>query len=107
MVLGRRRVTLFVMSLDEETFDFEYIGLKHFEPEKGFAIFGRLHSGSIRVGVPIAVPSADGNPVIGTVGHFQETFYDWVGLPFYHTVTPDPTPFAIFIGSRTQASQSN
>lgn len=69
-------------------FEFEYVGARYDREWDAHFLFGRLLHGTVCLEDPIFVVTNSG-PQEGSVSHFWDTLYDWVGMPFYHTVTPE------------------
>ena len=85
------------------SFTFEFVGARHDGgspqcPTPTLRLIGRLLEGCIHMDDPIVVPTCEGDQM-AVVLQFWETFYDWLALPFYHTLTPEtmPEPFCLLI----------
>lgn len=77
-------------------FVFEYVGVRYDAEWKDHCLFGRIESGSIRLGESISVTTQSGDQV-GVVNSFWDGFYDWLGMPFYHTVSEETIGFPFCI----------
>lgn len=86
------------------SFAFEFVGARHDKggtslcPDPILLLFGRLLEGSIHLNERIVIMTASGE-VTGQVGHFWDSFYDWLALPFYHEIAAEtmPEPFCVTI----------
>ena len=87
-------------------FEFDYVGLKHYKPSpdgrRVFAIFGRLVTGRLRLCQPIAVPTANGELILGEVGNFAGSFWfshdlDKFVMGFVNAVEAGPEAYCVVI----------
>jgi hypothetical protein len=79
-------------------FQFDYVGIRFDNENKRFLFWGTIKSGSIHVGEAVIVPTK-GDDTVGLVNTFWDSLYDWLGMPFYHTVTKDTasSPFCVCV----------
>jgi hypothetical protein len=83
------------------SFTFEYVGTRYDREWESHFVFGRLVEGSIHLNDSISVATTAGDQN-GTVVRFLDSLYDWLGMPFYHTVSDEfASPFCIVIGGLT------
>ena len=87
------------------SFTFEFVGARYdlgapnsLQPTANLRLFGRLLDGCIHMGDPILIPTSTGEH-LAVVSQFWDSLYDWLGMPFYETVTlaTMPEPFCIVI----------
>ena len=51
---------------------------------------GNVVSGALSLSDTVLVPIIGGDAIPSTIGRFTEDFtHEWLGMPFYDTVTPD------------------
>lgn len=70
------------------SFTFEYVGARYDPEWDDHCLFGCVRSGSIHVDEPISVTTSSGDR-LGVVATFWDTLYDWLAMPFYHTVNSE------------------
>jgi hypothetical protein len=91
-------------------FTFEYWGLSSRPMPCGtyvnsrdqqWTLFGRITEGCIELGDSVVLPTAYGPEFRGYVARFAESFTEWLGLPFYDSLTAEgwPEPFCLCVGN--------
>jgi hypothetical protein len=88
------------------TFEFQYYGMTDRDAGCGtwadnqVVIWGRLRTGELNLGDEIILPERGGDGAfLGRVARFTDSFYEWMGMPFYDRVSCHPVShFCVCIG---------
>ena len=92
------------------SFAFEYWGLSrrtmpcgHWVAarDRQWNLLGRIVEGRVALGDAVSLPTSYGPPFRGYVARFAESFTEWLGLPFYVSLTADTMPgaFCLCVGN--------